>query len=137
MIAFGFALPTDPTRWLLMVPSLLLAITASFGWRFCLNLTAFWIIDYRGVAGLSILAAFLLTGFVVPLAMWPDGIREVMMVLPFASMVAIPMDIFLGKVQGIDLLAAFALQAFWAVALLAAGRLLLGAALRKLVIQGG
>jgi ABC-2 type transport system permease protein len=137
MIAFGFALPTDPVRWLLLIPSLLLAITASFGWRFCLNLTAFWITDYRGVAGLSILAAFLLSGFLVPLAMWPDGLREVVTLLPFAAMVAIPLDIFLGKLHGLDLLAAFALQAFWAVTLIGGGRLLLTAALRKLVIQGG
>src|SRR5205823_12885495 len=128
---------TDPVRWLLLVPSLLLAITVSFGWRFCLNLTAFWFIDYRGVNGLSLMAAFLFSGFVVPLAMWPDGVREVMTVLPFAAMVAIPVDILLGKLQGTDLLAALALQAFWAVAMLAAGRLVLGAALRKLVIQGG
>jgi ABC-2 type transport system permease protein len=137
MIAFGIALPTDPMRWLLVVPSLLLAVAVSFGWRFLLNLTAFWFIDYRGVAGLAILAAFLLSGFVVPLAMWPDGIREVMTLLPFASMIAIPVDIFLGKIEGPDLLGAFALQAFWAVALLATGKVMLAAALRKLVIQGG
>jgi ABC-2 type transport system permease protein len=137
MIAFGFALPTDPMRWLLVVPSLLLAIAASFGWRFCLNLTAFWFTDYRGVAGLSILAPFLMSGIVVPRAMWPDGIRQVMTMLPFAAMVAIPVDIFLGKLQGPDLVAAFALQAFWAVALLVGGKLMLAVALRKLVIQGG
>ena len=39
--------------------------------------------------------------------------------------------------SGTDLVAALALQAFWAVAMLGAGRLMLSAALRKLVIQGG
>ena len=137
MIAFGFGLPTDPLRWVLVVPSLLLAIAVSFGWRFCLNLTSFWIIDHRGVAGLGLVAGFLLSGFVVPLAMWPEGLRAAVALLPFAAMVAVPVDVLLGKLQGVDLVAALALQAFWAIAMLGAGRVLLGAAMRKLVIQGG
>jgi ABC-2 type transport system permease protein len=52
-------------------------------------------------------------------------------------MVAIPIDVFLGKLRGGDLLAALALQAFWAVVMLGFGRIVLGAALRKLVVQGG
>ena len=82
-------------------------------------------------------AAVLFSGFLIPLAIWPDGIREVVYVLPFASMVAIPIDVLLGKLQGADLLAALALQAFWAVAMLTLGRLVLSAALHKLVVQGG
>jgi len=137
MIAFGVTLPTDPFIWLVTVPSVLLAITISFGWRFMLNLTTFWLVDHRGVAGISLLMSVLLSGFLVPLAMWPDGLRGVVTLLPFASMVAIPIDVFLGKLQGADLLGALALQAFWAVAMLGLGRLVLAGALHKLVVQGG
>ncbi len=137
MVAFGVTLPTDPIIWLATAPSIVLAITVSFGWRFMLNLTTFWLVDHRGVAGISLLMTVLLSGFMVPLAMWPDGLREVVMLLPFASMVAIPIDVFLGKLQGVDLLAALSLQAFWAVAMLGFGRLMLAGALHKLVVQGG
>lgn len=137
MIAFGAALPPDAILWLALVPSLVLAVTVSFAWRFCLNLTAFWLLDYRGVAGMSNLVAILLSGFMVPIAMFPDSIRTVVYVLPFASMVAIPIDVFLGKLRGEELAAALVLQAFWAVAMLWFGRLVLAAALRKLVVQGG
>jgi ABC-2 type transport system permease protein len=137
MIAFDIALPTDPLIWLSAIPSVMLAIAVSFGWRFCLNLVTFWIVDHRGISGLSMLTTTFLSGFLVPLAMWPDGIREVVWLLPFASMVAIPIDVFLGKLQGVDALAALALQAFWVVLLLALGRLVLSAALHKLVVQGG
>jgi len=137
MIAFGITLPTDPLRWLALVPSMVLAVAISFGWRFGLNLTAFWLTDHRGIASVGLLAGFLFSGFLVPLAMWPDGLRELVTLLPFAGMVAIPIDIFLGKITGADLLAAYGLQAFWAVALLVGSRLMFNAALRKLVIQGG
>ncbi|MCC6179411.1 MAG: ABC-2 family transporter protein [Chloroflexi bacterium] len=137
MLLFDIALPSDPRRWLAAAPALLLAVTVSFGWRFILNLTAFWLLDHRGVAGIANLMAFILSGFLVPLAMWPDAIRPVISALPFAAMVAIPIDVFLGKLVGVDLLAALAFQMIWAVVLLALGRLMLTAALRKLVVQGG
>lgn len=137
MIAFDIALPPDPALWLAIVPSLILAVTISFAWRFCLNLTSFWLLDYRGVAGIGNLVSVLLSGFTVPVAMFPDAVREIVYVLPFASMIAIPIDIFLGKYTGLDLAAALALQLFWALAALAIGRLVLSAALNKLVVQGG
>ncbi|MGD9889749.1 MAG: ABC transporter permease [Dehalococcoidia bacterium] len=137
MIVFDIALPSDPILWLAVIPSLVLAVTVSFAWRFCLNLTAFWLLDYRGVAGLASLVALLLSGFTVPVAMFPDAVRTVVYLLPFASMIAIPIDVFLGKLRGEDLIAALLLQSIWAVATLWFGRLMLAAALRKLVVQGG
>lgn len=137
MAAFGVALPTSPLVWLAAGPSLLLAVVTSFGWRFGLNLATFWWIDHRGVANISLLVTTLLSGFLLPIAMWPDGLRQLVYLLPFSAMVSIPIDVMLGKVHGVDLAAALALQAFWAVAMLALGRLVLAAALHKLVIQGG
>lgn len=137
VLAFELALPAAPSGWLALVPSLALAVGVSFGWRFCVNLTAFWLLDHRGVAGIAILVAMLLSGFLVPLAMFPDTVRALIYLLPFSSMIAIPIDIFLGKLQGPELVAALLLQAFWVVAMLLLGRLMLAAALRKLVIQGG
>jgi ABC-2 type transport system permease protein len=137
MIAFDARLPPDAVSWLALAPSLVLANAISFGWRFCLNLSAFWLVDYRGVANIGLLAALLLSGFIVPVAMFPDSIRTAVYLLPFASMVAVPIDIFLGKLRGVDLIAALLLQAFWAIAMLWTGRLVLTAALRKLVVQGG
>jgi ABC-2 type transport system permease protein len=52
-------------------------------------------------------------------------------------MIQVPIDVFLGKRTGLDLLSALALQAFWALALLGLGRLVLAAGERKLVVQGG
>jgi ABC-2 type transport system permease protein len=69
--------------------------------------------------------------------MFPDWARTAVYLMPFASMVAVPIDILLGKMRGQELVAALALQAFWAVSMLGIGRLVLAAALRKLVIQGG
>jgi ABC-2 type transport system permease protein len=137
MLVFDLRLPPDALHGLALIPSVLLAITISFAWRFCLNLSTFWLLDYRGIGNIGNLVALLLSGFLVPIAMFPDTVRTAFYLTPFASMVAVPIDVFLGKLDGEELAAALLLQAFWAVAMLGIGRLVLEAALRKLVVQGG
>ena len=137
MLVFDVRLPPDALHGLALLPSVVLAITISFAWRFCLNLSTFWLLDYRGIGNIGNLVALLLSGFLVPIAMFPDSVRTALYLTPFASMVAVPIDVFLGKLNGEDLAAALLLQAFWAVAMLWIGRLALAAALRKLVVQGG
>ncbi len=109
----------------------------SYAYRFLYNLAAFWLLDYRGVVILSMVVSLFFSGFTIPLAFFPDWLREVAYALPFAAMIQVPVDVFLGKFDGADLVGIMALQAAWAVALLVVGRGLLIVATRKLVIQGG
>ena len=57
--------------------------------------------------------------------------------LPWASYLQTPADIWLGKDAGTEILAALGVQALWVVLLLIACHALLGAATRKVVVQGG
>jgi ABC-2 type transport system permease protein len=51
--------------------------------------------------------------------------------------VQVPADIWLGQRRGTEVLWGLAFQAVWAVALLTVGRLVLGIAHRRIVVQGG
>lgn len=136
-IAFGVRLPPHGWLWVAFLISLILAIGISFAWRFILNLSAFWLTDYRGVAGLAGLVALLLSGFIVPVAMFPAAVRPFIYLSPFAAFVAIPIDIYLEKASAIGIMGRLALQALWMTLGLLAGRVVLAAARQKLVIQGG
>jgi len=57
--------------------------------------------------------------------------------LPFAGMLQMPIEVLLGKLHGVALVSALGFQAAWALVLLAAGRLLLTMAVRKVIVQGG
>lgn len=137
MLVFGIHLPPDWLHALAFVPTVVLAITLSFAIRFCLNLTTFWVIDHRGVGVLSTIFLMIFSGFLIPLALFPESVKSTLYLLPFASIVAIPIDIFLGKLNGLELLLALGLQANWALIWLLIGRLVLEAGRRKLVVQGG
>lgn len=132
-VAFDLRLPQRPATLLLFITSCALAVAVSFGMRFMLALTAFWLLDWRGVARLHTALVTFLSGFVVPIAFFPEPFRGIARMLPYAACVEVPMRVFLEK----DGPSALAFQAVWAVVLLLGGRLVLGAATRKLVVQGG
>jgi ABC-2 type transport system permease protein len=134
---FELRLPEAPQTWLLFLVSAGLAVVVAFALRFMVNLSAFWLLDIRGVHSVAATAWTLLSGFAIPIAMFPDMARSVIRTLPFVAMLELPMDIFLERATGVDAVGTLAMQFAWALVLLGAGRLLLSSASRKLVVQGG
>jgi ABC-2 type transport system permease protein len=136
-LAFTLELPADPVVWLAFVLSAFLAVCLSYAFRFLYNIAAFWTVDWRGPVIVSVLLVSFFSGFLVPVRFFPDWLAAVAHALPFWAMIQLPIDILVGEAQGLDALAALALQAFWIVVLLGLGRLALAAALHRLVVQGG
>jgi len=136
-LLFGLRLPADPVLWLAFPVSVVAASFIKLSIRFVVNLCAFWLLDYRGILNVASLLWTFLCGSVVPLAFLPDGPRAVIEALPFAAMLQVPIDVFLGKHRGLGLIGALAFQAAWALALLGLGRLVLAAGVRRMVVQGG
>ena len=117
--------------------SLTLAVVISFGIRFLYNAAAFWLLDHRGVMTLTVTIVLFFSGMAIPVRFFPDWLRALASALPFASIVQTPVDVWLGKRAGLALLGVIALQALWALVLLALGRVALHRGTRRLVIQGG
>jgi ABC-2 type transport system permease protein len=136
-IVFDLRLPDDVATWTGFLVSVMFAIAISFGWGFLLQLTAFWLLDVRGPNQLGWLTAQFFAGVFVPVVFFPAWLGAIANATPFPAMAQLPGEIFLGKHPGIDVVAVFVVQLLWAVALLAAGRWLLGRAMRKVVVQGG
>lgn len=136
-LVFRLVLPQDPGTYLLFVVSLAIAVCLSFAMRFITNILAFWVMDYRGLDALVSVFWTFLSGFAVPLAIFPQPWRSIAEALPFAGLIQTPIDIFLQKLHGLQLLGMLGLQVGWTILLLALGRWLLTAARRKMVVQGG
>ena len=76
-------------------------------------------------------------GAVIPLPFFPDGIRTVMELLPFASMQNVPLRIYSGDMMGNEIVKAIILQVVWLVILIAGGKALCACAEKKVCVQGG
>ncbi|MFD5824311.1 ABC transporter permease [Lentzea sp. NPDC060358] len=134
MLLFPFQFPENPLRWPLFLLSATIALVISFAVRFLVEASAFWLLDNRGVYAFWNVTSGLLCGLTVPISFFPGWARDVLWTTPFPALLQAPIDVFLGHGSTTELLL---YQAFWAVAMLAAGHAVLRRAERKVVVQGG
>ena len=136
-LAFHLRLPPDAPMAAAFLASTALAVGLAAAYGFIIQSTAFWLLDVRGPNQVGWIAAQFFAGTYVPLVLFPSWLEPAARALPFASMIQLPVEVFLGKHTGVDLLGVFAIQLVWLAALVAVGRVLLARATRRLVIQGG
>jgi len=133
----GLSLPSQPLPYLLGSISVVLAVAVSAATQFLVSLTAFWLIEVRGLITLYTAFSGLLCGHLVPVAWFPDWLRLIAALTPFPSMLQVPIDVLLGRLQGPDALGALGVQMLWLGTMLVAGRLVLFRGTSRLVVQGG
>jgi len=136
-LLFHLRFPGSIWIGLLFLVSAFIGVVVGFAIRFVVNLAAFWLVDSRGITFLVNTAGMFLSGFILPLAMFPERLGDVARALPWASMIQTPVDVFLGQVHGWALAASFGRSIGWALGLLLLGRAILRVATRRLVVQGG
>jgi len=134
---FDLTAPSNPLVWLAFAVSVVLAICVCFAWRFLYNTSAFWLLHYRGAAIMAMIVSSLFSGFIIPVPFFPGWLKAIAYATPFPSMVQVPIDVFVGKIEGLGVLQALVVQAAWLAGLLLVCRGAFAAGTRRLVIQGG
>ncbi len=136
-LVFDLRLPGSATTVAMFALSVVLAVGVAFGWRYLLGLTAFWLLDIRGANQLGWFTAQFLSGMFLPIVLFPDWLETTARALPFASMLQLPVEVWLGKHPGFEVVPVLALQGLWLALLVVAGRALMARALHRVVVQGG
>ena len=117
--------------------SVLLAVVVSFSVRYLVNLTAFWLLDVRGVVTAWMIAGNVLTGLTVPLPFFPGWAQALLWATPFPWMFQAPLDILIERGGAGHQALLVAGQTGWVAALLGCCLLAERRAVRRLVVQGG
>jgi ABC-2 type transport system permease protein len=136
-LLFGITLPRDIVQWLALGLALALSWLTSFSWHFLLNLTAFWTPNALGIGRFGFSLTWFLSGFLMPLRLFPEWFVRLCYLTPFPHMVNTIVEVYLGVVSGPALVEALLGQLLWVLILVGAGQLVLRAGMRQLVIQGG
>jgi ABC-2 type transport system permease protein len=136
-LTFGLTMPSTFRPYLVGLLSVLMAIGISFGCRFLVNLSAFWLLDIRGAMTVYVVLGNVLGGLFVPVAWFPPWLHAGAEATPFPSMLQTPADLLTGRVLGSAALDRLGVQALWLVAILITGRVVFRRATRRLVLQGG
>ncbi|GGV12597.1 ABC transporter permease [Streptomyces litmocidini] len=136
-LVFDFALPPGPGAWLAFLLAVALGSVVGFAIWYLVAMSAFWLLDGQGVVQAAWLAGLFFSGMLLPLNVFPGTLGELARLLPWASLLQVPADVYLGKYEGWELAGAYGFQGCWALVLLGAGRAAQAAATRKVVVQGG
>lgn len=133
-LTLGVRLPERPITWLTYTLSLFLASLLG-GWFWILvQLSAFWLVEIRGVIQLVVSTLMVAAGINIPLQFYPDGLAAVFRASPFAALVQVPNEVFLERRPGPQ---AWLFQLAWLAVVALATHLTLRRAVHRLVVQGG
>ncbi|EWC63085.1 putative membrane protein (DUF990 family) [Actinokineospora spheciospongiae] len=136
--AFGLYVPDDPLVYPVLLLSLVLAVVTGFACRYLIGLTAFWLLDIRGLNMVWVFFSGFASGLYFPLAVLPEWLSTLLWVAtPFPVLMQSSIDIAVergGLGHGLLVLAG---QAAWALLLLWACRVVQRRGVRRLVVQGG
>ncbi len=134
---YNISLPSGFPEFIWFSVSLLLGFLIVVAFCMLIYIATFYTMSPMGVRLIAVTMVEFFSGAVIPIPFFPDKIRLVFELLPFASMQNMPLRIYSGNIKGSEILTGIALQVFWLVVMLATGRLLMNRALKRVVIQGG
>ncbi len=108
-------------------------------WSICFifQTLAFWLINVWSLVTIKNVFVNVLSGSMIPIWFLPDWMQNVIRFTPFSSIYFTPIQIYLGRVKGTEMMLCFVSQLIWIVLLYLIGEFFWRKGLKKLVVQGG
>lgn len=130
-------MPERASTWVWFFLSLLLAHAISFGFSWLVGMAAFRLRNAAGLAHLKATIISVFSGALIPLDLYPESIRWLILLLPFQGMSHVPASVFIETVPTGEIWRPLLTQVVWAVLLAVLGALAFRRAGRIMVVQGG
>lgn len=104
---------------------------------FIIQTWSFWLLSVWGIITIKNVFVNILAGTLLPLWFMPAALRKIISFTPFESIYFTPVRIYLGELDGTEILAGIAVQIMWIAVLGAIANIFWKKGVRKLVVQGG
>lgn len=134
---YGMTAPASATHFALFLFTCVLGFLVTVAFFMLVYALTFFTISPSGLRILITSVVEFFAGGIIPLPFFPDGVREVMELLPFASMQNVPLRIYSASMSVGEMQRAIVLQVFWLIALVLLGKALCCMAMRRMTLQGG
>jgi ABC-2 type transport system permease protein len=102
-----------------------------------INISLIWTLSGEGAALAMTTLATVLSGFLLPIPLFPDWAQPIVRALPFAGVADLPFRLFTGHIAPANAVAVIGQQLAWTAVLVILGREVLRRGVRRLVVQGG
>lgn len=134
---YGLAAPRDGLHFILFLWTLFMGLSVLVATQMIIYMIMFFTLSVEGVKSFFMSIIELLTGAVIPIPFFPEKVQRVLEILPFGAMQNVPYRIYSGDLTGTQMGRAVLMQLFWLAVLTALGKILMGRAERKVIVQGG
>lgn len=134
---YGMPAPASLPAFIFFIITMFLGLLVTVSFCMLVYIITFFTVSPRGVRMVAVSMLEFLEGGVIPIPFFPDSIRRVLELLPFAGMQNTPLRVYTGDIGGTDVYRAVALQIFWLIIMVLGGWLLSRKAVKRVVIQGG
>lgn len=134
---YGLVLPPDVGTCLLFLFTIMLGFLVTVAICMLIYVLTFFTMSPKGLQVVSVTVIDFMSGGVIPIPFFPDGLRRVLELLPFGSMQNVPYRVYSGDIAGGECMEAVLIQLFWLIVMIAVGKLLCGIAIRQVKVQGG
>jgi ABC-2 type transport system permease protein len=134
---YNFALPSNVTTFLLFVITLTLGLILIVAISMLIYISIFYTMS--GMGSLLIFGVFgeFFSGLVIPVPLMPEALKKLVYVLPFRYTSDLPFRIYAGNIGLKEALISIGVQLVWITIIVTIGRLWMGKALKRVVVQGG
>jgi ABC-2 type transport system permease protein len=129
--------PLTPFRLAAFILALFLGLATSVAMGAAFAMVAFWSTQARNLYSLWIGAGQFLSGWIVPLALFPLAIRTIAAWLPFRATLSLPVEILMGRLTASETWLALGIALAWVLVFFALYRLLWRRGLRRYEAVGG
>ena len=124
--------------WLFFVPAVIIAFVISFLLDFVVGLTSFYTSSLWGISMTKEIIVTLLSGALIPIQFFPEGVQAILKVLPFQTIYNVPLTMITQPDRPVGELAGqLLIQVVWLTALWVLSRLFFRRAVRVLTVAGG
>jgi ABC-2 type transport system permease protein len=137
VLVFGLRFPTDLSTWLAFLVSALLGFTVMFFFNWFLACFTFYTTEIWGLGVLVDGMTFFLSGALVPLVMMPEWVRNIVLSIPFAQALAVPVGLLTGITPLSQAPHVWFIQILWILGMWVISTLFFRVAVRKITVQGG
>ncbi|MCA2216673.1 ABC transporter permease [Jidongwangia harbinensis] len=137
LVAFGGVPVPGGAQAVLFLISLLAVIPLKFGLIYLSGMACFWTESYYGVGVARVAVTNILSGALVPIALYPDWLQALCRLSPFPGIVSTPALVFLGEVGVAEAVRLIAWQFVWIAVLWLGARTVWRLAVTRFSAHGG
>lgn len=127
----------DPATLSAYIAALLLAFLIGFFLEACIGLISFWFLEVSSLLFIYMLMSFFLSGHMFPLDMLPAPWDQLVAWLPLRYLAYFPSAVFLGKIEGAELVRGLAIALLWLLFFMGLSRVLFYRGVRRYSGFGG